>query len=188
MAPAVDAKVPWGVIWPAQTACSGPPVDPAILLKSGRLTVQLPSRPRAMPGMLARWRALARRCRIMPYWIKRGAYGAAGPASAPPLGLGRPARRTPGHTYAPRRPSKAHLAQRLVAARCRPFSAMSSSRPQRRWPVRWTVTHDRRSHIVWPAPNLSVHTPACDSTRQERSRQEAVWGTRFECHQRSRSG
>src|SRR6266566_7049466 len=40
-----------------------------------------------------------------------GACGAAGPASAPPLSLGRPARRTPGHTYATRRPSKDHLAR-----------------------------------------------------------------------------
>ena len=36
-------------------------------------------------------------CRTSPYLIKGRRCAAPGPASAPPLGLGRPARRTPGH-------------------------------------------------------------------------------------------
>jgi len=40
-------------------------------------------------------------CRIEPYLYQGGACGAAGPASAPGSALGRPARRTPGHTHAP---------------------------------------------------------------------------------------
>ena len=47
-------------------------------------------------GPRARMSAYPLHCRIKPYWIKSGACGAAGPASAPPLSLGRPARRTPG--------------------------------------------------------------------------------------------
>ena len=38
-------------------------------------------------------------CRIKPYWIKAAPLrGAAGPASAPPSGLGGPGRRTPGRS------------------------------------------------------------------------------------------
>ena len=66
-------------------------------------------------------------------WIKRGASGAAGPASAPPLGLGRPARHTPGHRARLPLISQAHSPCGTVREGS-VFSAvrLSSSRPSRR--------------------------------------------------------
>ena len=53
-------------------------------------------------GLIVR-RVPAVRCRIEPLLDQGGACGAAGPASAPGSALGRPARRTPGHTRRTRR-------------------------------------------------------------------------------------
>jgi hypothetical protein len=57
------------------------------------------------------------RCRIKPYWIKAAPpRGAAGPASAPPRSLRRPARRTPGHSARTRLASMAYPTHRPIRA------------------------------------------------------------------------
>jgi hypothetical protein len=68
-------------------------MDPTILLKSGRLTVQSPSR---RPAIARHQRCPfgpfgPLHCRIRPYWIKAAPQrGAAGPASAPGSALAGP--------------------------------------------------------------------------------------------------
>jgi hypothetical protein len=76
-----------------------------------------------------------------------------------------------------------------VAARCRPFWAIG-------YPARGRSVDGRSdgpSHAIGvvalsAGSGLERTYSACDSTRQGRSAQEAAWGTRFECHQRPRSG
>jgi hypothetical protein len=67
----------------------------------------------------------------MPGVLKSGTCGAAGPASAPPLSLGRPARRTPGHTARPLDQRGSHVTQTSARPAILPHRSLSSSRS---WP------------------------------------------------------
>jgi hypothetical protein len=79
-------------------------MDRDILLKTGRQRVggvrigRCP-RPGLVPACLRPRPAPAMRCRTELYLDQGGACGAAGPAPAPPSGLGGPGRRAPGHTH-----------------------------------------------------------------------------------------
>jgi hypothetical protein len=132
------------------------------------------------------WRPM--RCDLLPNYAfidPGGACGAAGPASAPGLSLGRPTRRTPGHNrrlHRSRWPArhaasvqrKSHLPRsRLSSSRPprqgRPFRAVASRRPLTQRPLTRILAPARKTGDKAGSP-ISRHSGAASpSTRMNRT-------------------
>jgi|SRR5580704_3551621 hypothetical protein len=121
---------------------------------------------RALPSL----RPSELRCRIEPYWIKAAPGGAAGPASAPGSGLGRPRPAHAGPHHTARRSKMAHVAWRRVQRKAVSLAldcparnhsvkggpwAFASHRPLTRRPLTWSVSETDGEHQSTASPPMA---------------------------------